>query len=207
MKKFYTLVFLSLSAVSFADALKFGAPIMAGPGCYPSSVSWALSPDNSSLSILFGKFSMTSGSDIGPARTYCQIMLPLSTHNQTVISADYRGFHDLPLNAISDRRVTYSLDNGSPIQHLDSVYGEDTNIYIHTHQTNITCNGTRILKIFVDSFLNSISHDRNASYTLDSIDLAEATTPNITFQICSGAAITASKISTFFLAMVALFML
>ncbi|MEI6806729.1 MAG: DUF4360 domain-containing protein [Myxococcaceae bacterium] len=187
MKKNSVLVLLLFSTFLVADGLHFGEPIMNGPGCSPGSVSWALSPSNNSLSILFGTFSLTANPDSGLKRSYCEIITQVSTHNQTLIEADYRGFHDLPIEAISDWRVSYSLDNNAIVSRLDSAIGDDINPHTYSHQVNITCNGTRMLRIFAENILTSSSTDRNATDTLDSIDLGQANTPDIALQICNGA--------------------
>jgi hypothetical protein len=152
------------------------------------------------------QFSLTANAGTGGVRTFCGITLPVTTQNQTVVGADYRGFHDFPITAHSSRRVTYTLENRVSQNQLDIVDGADTNNYVHSHQANITCSGARVLKIFVDSFLRNPSNTDNATYSLDSIDLAEAGTPTaIVLKLCTSGSAMLSSAAVLMAALVSLF--
>lgn len=195
MKNILVVAVLVTSTCLSAGGLVFGEPLFSGPGCPGGSVSYLLSPNNNSLSILFNQFSLAANSGMGTVRTFCGIILKVTTHNQTILEADYRGFHDLTAGSSSNSSVTYTLDNHIPQNQLDTVSGPDTNVYLNSHQANITCAGTRVLKIFVDSILSNLSGPQNSTYSLDSIDLAEAAVPNITLALCnSGVSIASSWI-------------
>lgn len=208
MKTTSLFVSLLLSTQLFASGLMFGEPAFSGPGCLSNTVSYTLSPNNNSLSILLAPLSLAANSGTGIVRTFCGINVPVTTQNQTIISADYRGFHDLPeTDSFSSRRVTYTLENRLSQNQLDEVSGIDINNYLHTHQANITCAGTRVLKIFVDAFLKNPSSTQNATYSLDSIDLAEAGVPGIALQICKNSAAMISSVAIWAVALASLFSL
>ncbi len=186
MKKIFT-VATFLPTVLFAQDLVFGVPQYYGPGCPIDSIVPAISPDGNAESLLFDQFNHTANFDTGSSRITCQINIPFSTLRPTLVQADYRGFDDIPGGAYTSLRVSYALDLDAPVSHFDSVYGPDTTEYTLSHQLNITCNGTRILKLFVDSFLSSSSSTR-ATYMLSSIDLAKTQTPDSPLQLCNSAA-------------------
>lgn len=209
MKNLVIFSALLIPTLLMADGLFFGEPTFSGPGCQTNTVSYTLSPNNNSLSILLAPLSLAANSGTGVVRTFCGIDVPVTTQHQTVVGADYRGFHDLPAaDSTSNRRVTYTLDNHVSQNQLDIVSGADTNNYLHSHQANITCAGTRVLKIFVDSFLSSPSDINNATYSLDSLDLAEAGIPTtIALQICTGSSAMISSFSVLAVAVASLFAL
>lgn len=185
-KKF---VFLALIlAPSIGSAISFGEPVLNGPGCSLSSVSWALSPNNNSLSILLAGFQVNANAQTGVKRSNCEIVTQVTVANQTLVQADYRGFYDLPASAISTSRVTYVLDSREVGSKLDSNLGDEVNTYTHSQQVNFSCVGTYTLKIIAEALVSSSATDRNASYSLDSIDLGANTGGDNAIRVCSSAA-------------------
>lgn len=208
MKKILALAVLFASTLSIADGLVFGTHQYGGSGCPPDSIPGIASPNGNSYSLLPGRFSLLANHLTGPVRIYCQIKIPFLTRNQTLIQVDYRGFHALPDNALSDQQVSYSLENTEPVSHFDSTYDSRIDGYTHSHQLNVTCKHPGILKILVSSLLFSTARNENATSELNTIDLAETKTasPDVILQLaCSGVTATASAFSALAIAMMAAF--
>ena len=90
----------------------FGSPQVNGSGCPNGSVSTILSPDQTSLSILFDKFIATAGREAGQprARAKCKIRVPVRVprrYQAQIVKVDYRGFNSLSEGTAS--RITAVL--------------------------------------------------------------------------------------------------
>lgn len=159
-------VFIFVSTSLLASVVTFEPPQWGGSGCSNNSVSWALSPDNSSLSILFSEFSLNA---------FCEMRILVYAREPNSLQVDYRGFADLPDQVISTQRTEYALSSHQAQIHVDSFVGPNTSTYVYRHQPSVSCTGAQVLKIFVRTWLSGNSLE-NASYTLDSIDLSQAHT-------------------------------
>ena len=90
----------------------FGSPQANGSGCPSGSVSTTLSPDQTSLSILFDKFIATAGGEAGQprARAKCKVRVPVKVprrYQAQIVKVDYRGFNSLSEGTAS--RITAVL--------------------------------------------------------------------------------------------------
>lgn len=99
-----------------AGALLVGAPAFAqeANGCPEGSYSVVMSPDGTTLSILFSAFTVESGAQAasGPHRKVCRIASPLNLPaNQSigVYKVDYRGFAKLAAKQETELDVQYFL--------------------------------------------------------------------------------------------------
>ena len=184
MLKKLTFLFVFSSNFLLADSLVFYEPSLVGPACVDAA--WVLSPSSNSLSILLNQFNL-----VGNQYQTCQILIPISIEgpisetNPKVIQTDYRGFYDLPEETMLSHQVSYQLNQNQEFVKVNFAHGPDTNTYTYSHQPSITCNGTQILKLWVQSALLG---NPNASYSLDTIDLGTAVTPDFALQLCSSAA-------------------
>lgn len=89
-----------------------GNPAYGGTGCPAGSVSAALSPDNTSLSLLFDSYVVEAGQSVGRSfdRKSCNIAIPVHVPNGysvSVLEIDYRGYNSLPRGAQSQFNVEY----------------------------------------------------------------------------------------------------
>jgi hypothetical protein len=93
-------VLLGTQAV-FAQGMRLGQPAYGGTGCPGGSASVNLSPDESSLSILFDSYVVEAGAATGKRvdRKSCNISIPVqvpSGFSVAVFQVDYRGFNLVP---------------------------------------------------------------------------------------------------------------
>ncbi len=100
------LLIFSLYLVAEASpvpGLVMGTPTYTGRGCPPGSVSIALSPDTTAVSVLFDRFYVNLGA--GQARrgmVSCEITIPFQApgrYRAALVMAEYRGFVMAELNS------------------------------------------------------------------------------------------------------------
>ena len=94
-----------LNAVSasadYQDSVELGEPAYGGTGCPSGTASVTLSPDASSLSLLFDTYTVEAGGNTGKRvdRKGCNIAIPVHVpqgYSVSVFQVDYRGFNSLP---------------------------------------------------------------------------------------------------------------
>ena len=112
-----------LSAPVFAvDGITLGEPGYGGTGCPAGSVSATLSPDATSLSLLFDKYQVAVGGVTNKSfdRKSCNIAIPVRVpqgFSVSILKIDYRGFNQLPQGASSQFNVEYFFAGGRPGNH------------------------------------------------------------------------------------------
>lgn len=117
MKSLIAIATLALTA-SFAtmgyaqDGITLGDPGYGGTGCPGGSVSATLSPDASSLSLLFDSYQVEAGGTTGKTfdRKSCNIAIPVHVPQGlsiSVLAIDYRGYNNFPSGANSQFNVEY----------------------------------------------------------------------------------------------------
>lgn len=106
---------LSAGFASSAQAqsnITLGDPGYGGTGCPGGSVSATLSPDATSLSLLFDEYIVEAGGDTGKRfdRKSCNIAIPVHVPQGlsiAVLAIDYRGYNNVPQGASTDFNVEY----------------------------------------------------------------------------------------------------
>lgn len=103
---------LTAGAAHAQSGIALGQPAYGGTGCPAGSVSAALSPDNTSLSLLFDQYVVEAGQSVGRSfdRKSCNIAIPVHVPNGysvSVLEVDYRGYNMLPRGASSQFNVEY----------------------------------------------------------------------------------------------------
>jgi hypothetical protein len=107
------LAFVFASAPVHAQPnLTLGQPEYGGTGCPDGTVSAVLSPDATSLSILYDQYFVEAGPAAGRSfdRKSCNIAIPVAVPqglSVSIIAVDYRGFNALPAGARSTFQVEY----------------------------------------------------------------------------------------------------
>lgn len=104
-----------LGAAGLAHAqsgIALGQPSYGGTGCPSGSVSTTLSPDSTSLSLLFDQYVVEAGQSVGRSfdRKSCNIAIPVRVpqgYSVSVLAIDYRGYNNLPRRAQSQFSVEY----------------------------------------------------------------------------------------------------
>jgi hypothetical protein len=119
--KFTTLIALATLAVAGTanaqQGIALGVPGYGGTGCPAGTVSTTLSPDNTSLSLIFDEYSVSAGGTTGRSfdRKSCNVAIPVFVpegYSVSVLSVDYRGFNRLPYRASSQFNVEYFFAGG-----------------------------------------------------------------------------------------------
>ena len=108
---------ISTQAFAASSAgVSVGLPASSGNGCPSGTVSAAVSPDNSALSVIFSAFQVEAGGITGrnKDRRDCKVSIPLTVapgRRLIMVKADYRGYHNVPNGARSTFRHAYSLSD------------------------------------------------------------------------------------------------
>ena len=114
MKK--TMILIAALAASWPayaqQSITLGEPTYGGTGCPGGTVSTVLSPDATSLSILFDQYFVEAGQAVGRSfdRKSCNIAIPVGVPqglSVSIIAVDYRGFNALPSGGRSTFQVEY----------------------------------------------------------------------------------------------------
>ncbi len=181
MKKvLLSLAIAVLSLPSFADDVRLGYPAYNGTGCPNGSASVALSPDHSSLSILFGQFMVQAGGQSGRTldRKNCDIAVPVHVPNGlsvSVINIDYRGFNNLPVGAMSKFNAEYFFAGTRGPAYSKAFQGPLADNYVLRNNLVATavswspCGQDVNLRATTSMFVRSYREDAMA--TVDSADL------------------------------------
>jgi hypothetical protein len=94
------------------QGITLGEPAYGGTGCPDGTVAAVLSPNQTSLSILYDQYFVEAGQAAGRSfdRKSCNIAIPVSVPqglSVSIIAVDYRGFNALPTGARSTFQVEY----------------------------------------------------------------------------------------------------
>ncbi len=172
----------------FACALLASLPAWAQEtnGCPEGSYKVVMSPDGTSLSILFDKFTLDSSSVTGSAkpRKVCRISAPLNLPaNQSigVYKVDYRGFAKLVKKQETDLEVQYFLgphnnDRGRVFKR--KVKGPHEGDYLFTEtigagqMKRVGCGTAAVLNLAITLSLDGALPAGEAMSTLDTTDAA-----------------------------------
>ena len=87
-------------------------PAVAGQGCGGVTYDVVVSPDGSTLSVLFDNMSVSGAPGGGFARTVCNLQVPLNLpegYSLGVYKVDYRGFARLPARQVAELTIDYGM--------------------------------------------------------------------------------------------------
>jgi hypothetical protein len=118
MKRIYRYAPMLLLAAPWANAwdapqgVTLGQPSYGGNGCPAGTASATLSPDSTSLSLLFDQYQVEAGGITGRNvdRKSCNVAIPVNVpqgYSVSILKIDYRGFNALPIGANSTFNVEY----------------------------------------------------------------------------------------------------
>ena len=171
-----------------ACSLLVGLPALAqdANGCPEGSYSIVVSPDGTTLSILFDQFTLESGkgSVSGSQRKACRISSPLNLpENQSigVYKVDYRGFAKLAAKQESELEVQYFLgphDNQHGRVFKRKVKGPRESDYSFTENIGagqmkrVGCGTAAILNVGITLSLDGDLRTGEAMTSLDTADAA-----------------------------------
>lgn len=187
------LALLSLS--SYADSIRLGDPSYGGTGCPSGSAAAALSPDASSLSILFDKYVVEAGGTTGRDndRKNCNIAVPVHVpqgFSVSVFKVDYRGFNSLPYGAYSQFNVEYFFAGRRGPAYQKKFYGQLADNYVLSNTLQAAsavwsaCGQDVILRVNSSMFVQTNSQRKQSMSTVDSADFDAGLVYHLAWRKC-----------------------
>lgn len=179
---------LMMKSIFACALLVVGLPVLAqeANGCPEGSYSIVMSPDGTSLSILFDKFTLESSGIAGSTqpKKVCRISAPLNLPaNQSigVYKVDYRGFAKLVKKQETDLEVQYFLgphgnDRGRVFKR--KVKGPHEGDYLFTEtigagqMKRVGCGTAAVLNVGITLSLDGALQAGEAMSSLDTTDAA-----------------------------------
>lgn len=189
---------LALAALGFANpshaaSISLGQPGYGGSGCPAGSASVSVSPDGSSLSILFDSYTVEAGgSNPQVARKSCNLSIPVKVPNGmsvSLISADYRGFADLPAGAEARLDTEYFFGGSRGPAYSQRFNGRFSNTYLKRHQmaagANVWSACGADVNLRVNSGMTVRSSGEAALATVDSADFNAGILYHLQYRSCN----------------------
>ena len=166
------------SAFAADEKPSLGEPTLGGSGCKKGTVSWVLSPDDHTLSILFDDYRVEAGNGTRVDVKECTISIPIqvpSGHFLTVFQVDYRGFNSLPKGAASDFDADYEFQGGPDPKGRKTkpTKGPVIGDFIETTRDRVRsfCGGANILNIHTTLKVQTNAQQDQAISQIDSKDM------------------------------------
>lgn len=170
------------ASLAHADDIRLGEPVYAGSGCPAGSVATILSPDEKSLSVLFDSYVVDAGganTQIG--RKNCNVAIPVHVpqgYSFGIIGVDYRGFMNLPVQALAQLNVNYFLSTGGAgVRTTKTFRGPQAQDYFTSDRLAVEsvvwsgCGVDTNLRLNTTMMVQTNARRQEAQATVDSIDL------------------------------------
>lgn len=96
----------------YSALVQMGQPQFRGDGCDDNSARGTLSPDKTTLSIIFDQYTAEAGDSVTKGSKYCNIRIPFDVPDGfrvALIKIDYRGFSSAPENGKNKLLTTYQF--------------------------------------------------------------------------------------------------
>jgi hypothetical protein len=187
--------FLGTAAnASAGPGITLGMPGYGGTGCPANSASVTLSPDQSSLSILFDQYVVEAGNGRQFDRKSCNIAIPVRVpqgYSVSVFQVDYRGFNSLPAGARSTFNVDYFFAGGRGVRQSKSFMGPSANLYELTDHLSAeavvwsACGAETNLRVNTNMFVQTNRRGDLAMSTVDSADVTAGLVYHISWRRCN----------------------
>lgn len=189
-----TLAALGFTSHAHAASVSLGQPSYGGSGCPAGSAAASVSPDGSSLSILFDRYAVEAGgSNPRVARKSCNMSIPVKVPNGmsvSLISADYRGFVDLPAGSEARLDTEYFFGGSRGPAYSQRFNGRFSNTYLKRHQmaaaANIWSACGADVNLRVNSGMMVRSNGAAALATVDSADFNAGILYHLRYRSCNG---------------------
>ena len=196
MKKIMLGIFLSLTTVGFADEIHLNQPIYGGNGCPQGTASAVLSPDKTSLSILFDRYSAEAGRSAGKSldRKTCNIAIPVHVPNGISVSLfqiDYRGFTSVPQGGSCKLNVDYFFAGQSGPSYQKTFLGPVNTDYTARNTLAVgavawsPCGGDLNLRTSASLYVVTNQFNQQAMSTVDSMDTKASILYQIQWRRCN----------------------
>lgn len=178
---------------SASIGITLGMPGYGGTGCPANSASITLSPDQSSLSILFDQYVVEAGNGRQFDRKSCNIAIPVRVPNGysiSVFQVDYRGFNSLPSGARATFNVDYFFAGGRGVRQSKSFFGPSANLYELTDHLAAeavvwsACGADTNLRVNTNMFVQTNRRGELAMSTVDSADVTAGLVYHIAWRRC-----------------------
>ncbi len=172
----------------YPERAKMGEPQFRGDGCSNNSARGTLSPDKTSLSIIFDRYTAEAGGPQKKGRKDCKIRIPFDVPDGfrvAVIKIDYRGFSTAPEHGKNKLLTTYQFFDKRTRAPLHSPVkrkkwfpgGQNYDFMLHSMLTNrpFWSQCGQDFDLYVDTRLVAFTNDRNesAQITLDTVDTTQ----------------------------------
>jgi hypothetical protein len=183
VKKIATLALITSSLSAFAqDTIQLGNPAYGGNGCPSGTASATLSPDGSSLSIIFDQFVTEAGPAAGRTidRKSCNIAVPVFVPNGlsiSVIAVDYRGYVGLPAQSSARLTAEYFFAGSQGTRFQQDFIGRTDQDYLFTNQMGVQamvwspCGADVNLRVNAAMMVRNTNRGLDAVATVDSADI------------------------------------
>jgi hypothetical protein len=195
--RFKTLASAALLATSLsamASGIELGYPTTGGNGCPAGSASASVSPDGSSLSIIFDQFVTEAGPSSGRTldRKSCNIAVPVrvpSGYSVSIIAVDYRGFVSLPSNAQATMQAEYFFAGAQGPRFVQNFRGKTDQNYTLNNRLGVQAMVWSPCGADVNLRVNASMMVRNSGYqdamaTVDSADFNAGIVYQIQMRSC-----------------------
>ena len=198
LRKAAALVALALCTFSaegaFAQQLQLGWPGYGGNGCPQGSASVTLSPDSTSMSVLFDSYQVaTNGPNARVDRKSCNLSIPVTVpggYSVSVIAVDYRGFNSLPRQASSQLAVEYFFAGSRGPRTVKSFLGPLASDYQVTDNLIASalvwspCGAQTILRVNTSMTQYGSPRGEEGMSTVDSADISSGLVYHLQFRRC-----------------------
>ena len=201
MKAFKSLLVLSaiLAAAVSAEAggISVGQPAYGGNGCPAGSASVTVTPDGSTMSVLFDSFAAEAGNTTGRRidRKSCNLRVPIRVPNGysvALIGVDYRGFNAVPGNgAYTELRNEYFYAGSRGPVFTRRFQGSQADSYTVTNNLIASsliwseCSKEVIFSINSAATAMSNAQMQQTMMTVDSIDISAGMLYHFQFRRCN----------------------
>ncbi len=191
-----TLIGLSMAAsgAQAQAAIQLGLPGYGGTGCPANSASVSLSPDQSSLSILFDQYVVEAGNGRTMDRKSCNIAIPVRVpqgYSISVFQVDYRGFNSLPSGARANFNVEYFFAGSRGVRQAKTFYGPSSNLYELTDHLTAeavvwsACGADTNLRVNTSMMVQTNRRQEQAMSTVDSADVTAGLVYHVAWRRCN----------------------
>lgn len=195
-------VVLCSAGVALAQSnpgISLGYPGYGGSGCPQGTASATLSPDGTSLSVLFDQFVVEAGGATMKRVDYksCNLAIPVNIpqgYSVSIFQVDYRGFNALPIGARSQLTNDYFFQTTSgpsrTIRLAKSFMGPNNNDYQTTDGIMVNalvwtpCGDQATLRINSNMRVFANSRMEQAMSTVDSADISAGLIYHIQWRRC-----------------------
>lgn len=172
----------------YSELVQIGLPQFRGDGCDNNSARGTLSPDKTTLSIIFDRYAAEAGGAQKKGRKNCNIRIPFDVPDGfrvALIKIDYRGFSSAPEHGKNKLFTTYQFFDKRTRAPLHSPVkrkkwfpgGQNSDFTLHSMLTNrpfwTQCG--QDFDLYVDTRLVAFTNDRQESsqITLDTVDTTQ----------------------------------